>query len=318
MGFLSRLLARVFWFSLAILAVGLAAGTVSGLLCRRMWLCELATHFQFQYVILLAIVAIIFALDARFKWAAFALVVGASAFCYHLLPLYAGGRPHVEEPRTVRLLSSNIAYFNETKPELIAYITAEKPDVVVLYEVTEEWLPVLKQLETTFPDPKVFPHKRHAGIAVFSRLPLENAELRLIGANPTPVVVATIVLGELKLSLMGAHPDPPSTWAGTLQRNEQLEAIAEFVVMMPTPLVLAGDLNTSSFNPAFKQLLDDTGLRDTRRGFGVLNTWSANLPLIRTTIDHFLVSPRVKVIDRRVGPYIGSDHYPIVVDLLVK
>ena len=318
MGFLSRLLARVFWFSLAILALGLTAGTISGLLCKHFWLCELATHFQFQYVVLLAIVSVIFALDARFKWAAFALVVGTSAFCYHLLPLYAGGRPHVEEPRTLRLVSSNIAYFNETKEELVSYISTEKPDVVLLYEVTEAWLPILKTLEITFPHFKVFPHKRHAGIALFSKLPLENVEQRMIGNSPSPVVVANAVLGELKLSLVGAHPDPLSTWAGTLQRNDQLEGLAELVVAMPTPLVLAGDLNTSSFNPAFKRLVDDTGLRDTRRGFGVLNTWSAKLPLVRTTIDHFLVSPRVKVVDRRVGPYIGSDHYPIVVDVLVK
>ncbi len=318
MGRLSRLLARVFWLSLAIVALALTAGTLSGLLSDRIWLCELATHFQLQYVVLLAIVTVIFALDARFKWAAFSLVVAASAFCYQLLPLYAGGRPTSAQPRTLRLVSSNIAFFNENKDELIRFVSAENPDVVVLYEITEEWLPTLKQLETTYPDPKIFPRKSHAGIAVFSRLPLQDAQRRLIGASPSSVITANVVLGDLKLSLVGAHPDPPVSWAATLRRNDQLAALAELVTTLPMPLVLAGDLNTSSFNPVFKRFIDDTGLRDSRRGFGMLNSWSANLPLIRTTIDHFLVSPRVKVLDRRVGPYIGSDHYPIVVDLLVK
>jgi endonuclease/exonuclease/phosphatase (EEP) superfamily protein YafD len=83
-------------------------------------------------------------------------------------------------------------------------------------------------------------------------------------------------------------------------------------------LIVAGDFNTSSWNPAFKRLVEDTGLRDSRRGFGMQNSWNADFLFLRTTIDHCLVSPKVKVLNRRVGPDIGSDHFPILLDLRVE
>jgi endonuclease/exonuclease/phosphatase (EEP) superfamily protein YafD len=318
MGFLTRTVVRLFWFCLALLVLVLAAGTLSALYADRIWYCELATHFQLQYVVLLSIVTVLFALDARYKWAVFSLVVAASAFSYHLLPLYAGGRPEDKGPRTLRLVSSNIAFFNQTKEALLTFIAAEKPDVILLYEVSDEWTDTLKKLEATYPHFQVAPRKRHAGIAIFSRLPLENLQVPTVGKAPSPVITATVVVNELKFTVMGAHPDPPVTWTDTLERNDQLEGLAELVVSLPTPLVLAADLNTSSWNPVFQRLIDNTGLRDSRRGFGVQASWSTKLPLLRTTIDHCLVSPRVKVLDRRLGPNIGSDHFPIVVDLLVK
>ena len=62
MRFLARLVARLFWFLLAVSAIALTAGTLSGLLADRMWVAEVATHFQFQYIVLLTVAAILFAL----------------------------------------------------------------------------------------------------------------------------------------------------------------------------------------------------------------------------------------------------------------
>ena len=39
------------------------------------------------------------------------------------------------------------------------------------------------------------------------------------------------------------------------------------------------------------------------------------LGAMRITIDHALVSREVQVHDRHVGPSIGSDHFPIVIDI---
>jgi endonuclease/exonuclease/phosphatase (EEP) superfamily protein YafD len=149
-------------------------------------------------------------------------------------------------------------------------------------------------------------------------MPLEEPQIQFVGQSPSPVVTAAVLLDDKRLSIVGAHPDPPHNFDAVLQRNDQLKKLAELIITMPTPLVLAGDLNTSSFNPVYKRLVEDTGLRDSRRGFGVQASWPTSWALMRTTIDHVLISPRVRVIDRRVGPYIGSDHFPVVIDLLVK
>jgi len=78
-----------------------------------------------------------------------------------------------------------------------------------------------------------------------------------------------------------------------------------------------GDLNSSSWSPAFRDLLRDAGLRDTRLGRGVQSTWPAWLPMVQIPIDHALVSPGVRVHGRFVGDRVGSDHLPVVLDFSV-
>jgi endonuclease/exonuclease/phosphatase (EEP) superfamily protein YafD len=214
-------------------------------------------------------------------------------------------------------VSSNIASFNETKDELIKFIAPENPDVILLFEVSPDWLETLKPLEDVYPYHVVAPHAVHAGTAIYSRSPFEESDLKFVGDPNSPMLVRTLLINGGKLTVVGAHPKSPVSWANTLDRNEELIELAELVVTLPQPLIVAGDLNTSSWNPAFKRLVHDTGLRDSRQGFGVQLSWPSFVPLLRTTIDHCLVSPRVHVLERRVGPNIGSDHFPIIVDLHV-
>jgi endonuclease/exonuclease/phosphatase (EEP) superfamily protein YafD len=281
--------------------------------------CEWATHFQLQYVVLLGIIALIFALDGRVRWATYAMVVAVAAFSYHLLPLYFGPSPPAVEQRALRLVSANLAFFNQSKPAFIDFVRAEKPDVILLFEVTKEWSEVLSKLDAEYPHRKMLTHEWRDGIAVFSKFASDDMRIDTIGKSPIAVIVGTLKLpGEKQLTLVGAHPESPIRWADTLHRNDQIAELAKLVSSLPQPLVLAGDLNTSGWNPVFKQLLFATGLRDSRLGFGIQSTWNMMRPLIRTPIDHCLVSPQVQVLDRRTGTYFGSDHLPIIVDLQTR
>ena len=73
---------------------------------------------------------------------------------------------------------------------------------------------------------------------------------------------------------------------------------------------ILGDLNVSPWSPHFGGLLRESGR-------GVQATWPTNLAPMRIPIDHCLVSPDVSVVGRRVGPDVGSDHFPIVVDVQI-
>jgi endonuclease/exonuclease/phosphatase (EEP) superfamily protein YafD len=76
-----------------------------------------------------------------------------------------------------------------------------------------------------------------------------------------------------------------------------------------------GDLNTTPWGHAFRALVLDSGLRDSSRGFGFQWSWPASFWPLGIPIDHALVSDGVNVLDRRMGPSIGSDHLPLVVDI---
>jgi endonuclease/exonuclease/phosphatase (EEP) superfamily protein YafD len=78
--------------------------------------------------------------------------------------------------------------------------------------------------------------------------------------------------------------------------------------------MVLGDLNLSPWSPYFGDLLSSAGLRDSREGFGIQASWPTAVPLLRVPIDHVLYSPEVVINHRQIGPDVGSDHLPVVVD----
>ena len=49
-----------------------------------------------------------------------------------------------------------------------------------------------------------------------------------------------------------------------------------------------------------------------------MSSWPAEYCPLGITIDHCLVSPDIEVKQRLVGPDVGSDHLPVIVDLLLE
>ncbi len=61
-------------------------------------------------------------------------------------------------------------------------------------------------------------------------------------------------------------------------------------------------------------------LRDAQRGHGYLPTW-APPPYSRwigVPIDHTLISEGIETQRRRVGPWLGSDHWPVHTRLTLR
>jgi endonuclease/exonuclease/phosphatase (EEP) superfamily protein YafD len=142
-----------------------------------------------------------------------------------------------------------------------------------------------------------------------SRLPLSVRDDKPAGAQS---IVATI--SEPHVTIAGTHTFPPFTPQALERRNQQYARIAGFIRQQREPVVLAGDLNSSSWSPAFRDLLRTAALVDTRLARGVQATWPAWLPFAQVPIDHALVSRSVRVHSRFVGDRVGSDHLPVVLD----
>ena len=77
--------------------------------------------------------------------------------------------------------------------------------------------------------------------------------------------------------------------------------------------IIAGDLNITRWSPWFEVLTGAGGLRDGQEGFGLQTTWPSRMGRwFGIAIDHTLVSSSIRVVNRTVGPNLGSDHYPVV------
>jgi endonuclease/exonuclease/phosphatase (EEP) superfamily protein YafD len=57
---------------------------------------------------------------------------------------------------------------------------------------------------------------------------------------------------------------------------------------------------------------------DSAQGHGVQPTWPNFNPLLWIPLDHVLHSTCLAVRDRIIGPDVGSDHYPVIVDFSLR
>jgi endonuclease/exonuclease/phosphatase (EEP) superfamily protein YafD len=82
-------------------------------------------------------------------------------------------------------------------------------------------------------------------------------------------------------------------------------------------VLVMGDLNATPWSRPFRRLLRRSALCDSRAGFGVQASFPAASTLLRLPIDHLLASCGVGVRARRIGRDVGSDHLPVIVDVVV-
>lgn len=111
-----------------------------------------------------------------------------------------------------------------------------------------------------------------------------------LGEAEVPSINATLLLNGIPVTLLGTHPLPPGSAEYARLRNDQLRAIATKVQASKGLTIVLGDLNATPW-------------------------WPAYLPIGRIPLDHCLVSPSIYVINKQLGPNVGSDHLPVVIDL---
>ncbi len=123
-------------------------------------------------------------------------------------------------------------------------------------------------------------------------------------------------IGGTSVRLLGTHPLSPSTEERARLRDAQLGFARDWSAESGGRRVVAGDLNATPWSLPFRRLVSGGSLMNSQRGYGLELTFpSGSSPLVQVPIDHVLHSDGLRVIDRRLGPAIGSDHLPVVVDL---
>ncbi len=289
------------------------AGTLAGYAARWGWLVELCCHFRVQYFWALTTCAVALAIGNRRRWA-FVAAALAGINLASIVPLYFGPKPGILADSPSRAMLLNVRWLNQEYDRTIELIRAEQPDFVLLVEVTPEWADALEALRDEYPYGKTLPRRSSLGLALLSRIECDRIEVRRLPVTRLPLLVATMKLPSGRLTLLGTHPPSPVSAVNFDNRNQQLAEVADVASQIDGARMLLGDLNTTGWSPYFQDLLDRSGLADSRRGFGVEASWP-NLPqLLRIPIDHCLVSPHVVVFERRISRSVGSDHRAVIVD----
>lgn len=291
--------------------------TVLGFLGQFSWALDLLSHFRVQYALGLSLLAILLFL-MRCPRTAIVFIAFACVNFSIIIPMYFNGMPPATNPdHTLRAMLLNVNTSSGDAKRVEQIVREINPDILVLEEISPQWIRDLHQLKESYPYSRILARNDNFGIGLFSKYPLIEDEIRYIGDANVPTVLATVDTEQGNLHVIATHPLPPISAAYSQQRNDQLEQLPSHIPSSGS-VILLGDLNTTPWNYYFKRLLKRTGLIDGSKGFGVQPTWPIQAPFLLIPIDHCLHSSDISVINKTVGSSTGSDHYPIIIDFMIK
>ncbi|WP_194713187.1 endonuclease/exonuclease/phosphatase family protein [Noviherbaspirillum soli] len=219
----------------------------------------------------------------------------------------------------LRILSSNVLMTNRNADALIGLVRRHQPDILVTLETDAWWQSRLDVLESDYPHTIKCALDNTYGMHVYSRLPLEDAETQFLVQPDVPSMHAMAILRSGQpVRMHFLHPAPPSPTENdeSTERDAELLVVAKSVVKVPGPVIVAGDLNDVGWSATTRLFRKISGLLDPRVGRGMFNTFHAGHWFIRWPLDHLFHSRHFTLSFMRRLPNVGSDHFPVLVELV--
>jgi endonuclease/exonuclease/phosphatase (EEP) superfamily protein YafD len=213
------------------------------------------------------------------------------------------------------VLVLNVHTESKSYEQVMHLIADENPDLIGLVEVDQRWLDAIAPALSAYPGRIEAPRPDNFGVALYVRGEVAGSVAEL--ATPVPTLVAAVRLADTPFDVILTHPLPPMSATALEQQRAQLDTIAAHVRTTDRPVMVMGDFNATPWSRPFLRFERGSGLCDTRSGFGVQASFPSSSRFLRIPIDHVLVSCSIGVRERRVGHDVGSDHLPVIVDLVV-
>ncbi len=311
-------------FRLSLWGLITAAGTLTvgftlvAFLAPYYWLFDVFTHFRVQYCLGLALAALLLLFPRHFITSGLFGIFSLFNLAV-IVPLYLGVPVQETTPKTtLRAFLSNVNMYRGDPWHVGQAIKKFNPDLVVLEEVNDHWVRRLRRFMTVYPYVKLETRNDCMGMSLYSKLPIKWAEVFHMGSMRLPWVAATLETEKGDFHVITVRTLPPFNEHTSKIRNNLLARIPGMVQSATAPVLLLGDLNITPWSPHFKHLLAESGLKDSSQGRGVQPTWPTGHYLFMIPIDHCLHTDGITIADKQVGPYIGSDHYPVIVDFSLE
>ena len=291
---------------------------LSSFLGRYFYIAEIICNFRCQIILMLLPFAFLLFAIRQWGWVivvSIATAWSAVGIAWIYLPT---SQPPIG-PQKIKIMSFNVWTGNRSPQLAIQRIKEADADVVTILEYDTYWAEQLSDLDEIYPHQILEPRWHGYGTAIFSRYPLGDRQIYPLTAETTdvPLLVVSVGLGETKIRLAAVHLFSPTDPQRLALRNRQLQEIARLLDTSSLPTVVLGDFNCVPWSVYLEDFLRETGLRDSRQGFGFQASWHTSFPFFRIPIDHAFVSDAICIVDRYVANKGGSDHFPIVIEVSV-
>ncbi|MEN5173334.1 endonuclease/exonuclease/phosphatase family protein [Acinetobacter higginsii] len=218
----------------------------------------------------------------------------------------------------ISLLVANVLTPNHKYHLLLEQIEILKPDLVLTLESNAEWQQALSPIEDDYPFRVAVPLENLYGMHLYSRLPLNDTEVKFILSNEIPSIHTAVTLPSgVQVQLYCLHPKPPSPTEAkdSTLRDAELLIVGDQIEDIDQSCIVMGDLNDVAWSRTTRLFQRISGLLDPRVGRYFMNTFHADYPLLRWSLDHIFHSTDFGLVDMKRLPHIGSDHFPVYVVL---
>ena len=283
-------------------------------------------------ILALGLIAFILMLlwDAPWDWVREAILIGLiAAVAYQLkmvLPytfvwkkqVKTVTKTELQSERQISLIVSNVLTPNTQYHLLLQQIRQHQPDLILTLESDAHWEQALSVLEDDYPYRVAVPLDNLYGMHLYSRLALKDIDVKFILSDEIPSIHATVILRSGQpVQLYCLHPKPPSPTEAkdSTLRDAELLIVGDQIKDLDESCIVMGDLNDVAWSRTTRLFQRISGLLDPRVGRHFVNTFHADYPLLRWSLDHVFHSTDFALVQMQRLAHIGSDHFPVYVVL---
>ena len=318
------------------------AGYLLGLVCflilrlsfgDRWWWLGFLNSFAPVWFIPLAVITPLLGLLRSGWWRLGAALVITAGLWFG--PYFLPKQPGTPSGRTIKVVTFNMWANNQHFDQVEAWLQQTNPDVIMLQEIPDKYAQNGVSALSA-PYPHQFVQTWGWGQLTLSKYPILDQK-----NIPPPsgfIFQRTVIdLDGQPVAIYNMHLSMPTQEAPRLviprapfyvnialkyddtTRNNEIAFLLNMLKTEPLPYLVVGDFNTSDQSVSYQLLHDKLGdtFREAGTGFGgswprpVVSELPAWLPPI-IRIDYIFHSSHWQAIDASVGPYLGSDHLPMI------
>lgn len=279
------------------------------------WGFDLLSHFR-VYLAGVGLILLLCALLARERLGA---LVAGLVVAANMIPIapYVSFADNGIVKGDFRVVVMNLWNNNPKTEPGVDFLRRVDADVIFLLEVAPHWSRAIDALK------KIYPHRHdltacsiigHCNMTLISKRPWVSITDKNENSEAPANIRAKFHTAVGKLTLIGAHLLYPMGKEYTEIQKRQLDAIAGMVNDISGPLILAGDFNFTPWSVMYGRLINATGL--LRSEGGILPSWKSKVFPIQLPIDHVFFRLMKGTVHAWTGPEIGSDHLPLIADIV--
>jgi endonuclease/exonuclease/phosphatase (EEP) superfamily protein YafD len=290
--------------------------TVLGFFGEQWWPFDVLADWRMICAVVLALAAVVTGLGYS-RVSAVVFLAGAIINAYLIAPLWLESQPEFTAPERLRVVSLDVGFDPEARPAVIDWFNKNESDIVVLANAGGNWAHAIETFDVPYQvlteDPAL-----SGGTMVLARDGVAATIAEVPEGLGAVDVVITAPLAGREVTIVAFSVERPVSARTTDERIRAFGAVNARVRGLDGPAVIVGNLESSRWAYAFSVIAE--GLTNSEDGFGYFATFPGlDMPLFGEyagiPVDHALYQGPITVTHRRVGPDLGINHRPLLVDL---